>query len=121
MDRNGRSAWISRASLGVLTLNSGLAVYRSGARGDAASVVFVLASYAALLLLFSCLAAFDRASPGSAARGRLKRAVWALSTLLTAMFAWKVAALMPAPVAAVVWALAVATSLGGFLAIFVNT
>uniref|UniRef100_J3MB93 Uncharacterized protein n=1 Tax=Oryza brachyantha TaxID=4533 RepID=J3MB93_ORYBR len=114
MDRNGRSAWIRRAGLGILILNSGLAIYRS--RADA-SVVFVLASYAALVLLFSCLAAFDRAAPGSAARGRRGRAVWAL----TAMFAWKVAALMPVPVAAVVWALAVATSLGGFLTIFVNT
>uniref|UniRef100_A0A0E0FHV3 Uncharacterized protein n=1 Tax=Oryza nivara TaxID=4536 RepID=A0A0E0FHV3_ORYNI len=119
MDPNGRSAWISRAGLGILTVNSGLAIYRS--RGDAAAVAFVLGSYAALLLLFSCLSAFERAPPGSPARGRLKRAVWAFSTLVTAMFAWKVAALMPPPVAAVVWALAVATSLGGFLAFFVYT
>ncbi|KAF0910770.1 hypothetical protein E2562_004748 [Oryza meyeriana var. granulata] len=119
MDPNGRSAWISTAGFGILTVNSGLAIYRS--RGDAGAVVFVLGSYAALLLLFHCLSAFERAPPGSAARERLKRTVWALSTFVTAMFAWKVAALMPPPVAAVVWGLAVATSIGGFLAFFVYT
>uniref|UniRef100_A0A0E0L7U2 Uncharacterized protein n=1 Tax=Oryza punctata TaxID=4537 RepID=A0A0E0L7U2_ORYPU len=36
------------------------------------------------------------------------------------MFAWKVAALMPWPVAAVVWGLSVATVLGGFFALFLT-
>uniref|UniRef100_A0A0D9WLT1 Uncharacterized protein n=1 Tax=Leersia perrieri TaxID=77586 RepID=A0A0D9WLT1_9ORYZ len=117
MDPNGRSAWISRAGLGILTVNSGLAIYRS--RRDAAALAFVAGSYVALLLLFSSLAAYERAAPGSPARARLKRAVWGLSTAVTAAFAWKVAAFMPPPVAAVVWGLAVATSLGGFVALFV--
>jgi len=66
---------------GVLTVNSGLAIYR--ARGDAASVFFVAASYLLLLLLFASLRAYERAAPGSLARERARRAVWPLTTLLT--------------------------------------
>jgi hypothetical protein len=42
-----------------------------------------------------------------------------LCTLLTVLFAWKVAAAMPSwPVAAAVWAMAVLTTVGGFVALF---
>ncbi|XP_066371119.1 uncharacterized protein [Miscanthus floridulus] len=110
--------WVTKAGLGVLTLNSGLAIYR--ARGDPASILFVSGSYTTLLLLFRCLRDYERAAPGSPARERARRAVWPLTTLLTVAFAWKVAAVMPSAVAAaVVWALAVATTAGGFFALFV--
>ncbi|KAJ1257971.1 hypothetical protein BS78_10G037600 [Paspalum vaginatum] len=113
------TTWVAVAGLGALTVNSGLAVYR--ARGEPASIVFVAASYLLLLLLFACLRAYERAAPGSAARERARRAVWPLTALLTAAFAWKVAAVMPSAVAgAVVWGLAVATIVGGFFAIFVQ-
>jgi hypothetical protein len=86
------------------------------------SVAFVVAGYVTLLLLLACLHAYERAPPGEAAagrRGRLRRAVWSLSTLLTVMFAWRVAAVMPNwPAALLVWALAAATSVGGFVALF---
>jgi hypothetical protein len=69
----------------------------------------------------------------------VKREVWTLCTLLTAMFAWKVASVMPwplpvvvgvwaaaapisapwpLPVAVGVWAVAAATSVGGFALLF---
>ncbi|KAL6606215.1 hypothetical protein ACP70R_041868 [Stipagrostis hirtigluma subsp. patula] len=116
----GASTWVvTGAGLGVLTLNSGLAIYRAGG-DDPASVVFVAGSYLALLLLFGCLRAYERAAPGSPARERARRAVWPLTALLTVAFAWKVAALMPWPVAAVVWGLAMATTIGGFFALFVQ-
>jgi hypothetical protein len=95
---------------GVLTVNSGLAIYR--ARGDVASVLFVAASYLLLLLLFACLRAYERAAPGSLARERARRAVWPLTTLLTLSFAWKVAAVMPsAAAAAVVWGLVIVVNI----------
>ncbi|KAL6606216.1 hypothetical protein ACP70R_041869 [Stipagrostis hirtigluma subsp. patula] len=121
-DRRNRApapAWVTKAGLGVLTLNSALAVYR--AKDDPATVVFVAGAYLALLLLFACLRAHERAAPGSPARERARRAVWPLTTLLTVAFAWKVGAVMPSPVAgAVVWGLAVATTAGGFFALFVH-
>lgn len=111
-------SWITKAGFGVLTVNSGLAIYR--AREDAASVLFVVGSYLTLLLLFGSLRIYERAPPGSPARERARRAVWPLTTLLTVGFAWKVAALMPPAVAVLVWGLAVATSVGGFYALFLH-
>ncbi|CAN6208760.1 unnamed protein product [Urochloa humidicola] len=109
------AAWLVRAGFFTLTISSAVAVYRSA--GDAASVAFVIASYVTLLLLFLCLRAYENSPPGR--RGRIRRAVWSLSTLLTMMFAWRVAAVMPYwPAALLVWALAAATTVGGFVALF---
>ena len=107
---------LTKLGLGALTFNSALAIYNSW--GDAGSVAFVLAADAALVLLFLCLRGFERGGRGRDAK--IKAAVWALTTLLTAMFASRVAPLMPPPVAAVVWLLAVATAAGGFWAFFLN-
>ncbi|TVT97350.1 hypothetical protein EJB05_57418, partial [Eragrostis curvula] len=107
-----------KAAFGVLTLNSGLAIYR--AWEDLASVLFVAGSYLTLLLLFGCLRTYERAQPGSPARERARRAVWPLTTLLTVGFAWKVAALMPPAVAVLVWGLAIATVAGGYFALYVH-
>ncbi|CAN6172508.1 unnamed protein product [Urochloa humidicola] len=109
---------LAKLGFGALAFNSGLAIYKSG---DAASVTFVLIADAALALLFLCLREFERARGGAAARTRnIKLAVWALTTLLTGMFASRVAPLMPPAVAAVVWVMAVATTGGGFWAFFLN-
>ncbi|RLN12723.1 hypothetical protein C2845_PM09G16930 [Panicum miliaceum] len=118
----GAGAGFSRlTALGFvfLTFNSGMAIYRSD--GDAAAVAFVGFSYLDLVLLFCCLRWFERAAPGSAARGQLKVAVWVLTTLLTAAFSYKVAAIMPFPVQLLVWGMAAATVLGGFYAFFLHS
>ncbi|WVZ82555.1 hypothetical protein U9M48_029809 [Paspalum notatum var. saurae] len=100
----------------VLTATCALAIHRAAAARDAASVAFVAVSYGALLLLLRCLRAYELAA--AAERGPLRRRVWALSALLTAMFAWKVAAAVPWwPAAVIVWAAAVATSAAGFFAL----
>ncbi|KAF8697616.1 hypothetical protein HU200_035804 [Digitaria exilis] len=115
-DAHDAASWLVGAGFLVLTLSSGAAVYR--AAGDPATVSFVVASYVTLLLLFACLRAYER-SPPAAGRGRIRAAVWSLTTLLTAMFAWRVAAVMPYWSAALlVWALAGATTVGGFFAMF---
>ncbi|KAF8697623.1 hypothetical protein HU200_035811 [Digitaria exilis] len=111
MDRQQPSL-ITKIGFAVLACNSVLAIHKS--RGDAGSVAFVLAADAALVLLFLCLRRFERAGGGR----RTKAAVWALTTLLTAMFASRVAPLMPPAVAALVWALAAVTVAGGFWAFF---
>ncbi|CAN6208748.1 unnamed protein product [Urochloa humidicola] len=107
-NRNNHLAptWITKAGFSLLTVNSVLALYRSW--GDPVSV------------LFRCLRDYERAPRGSPASERARRAVWPLTTLLTMAFAWKVAGVMPSAVAAaVVWALAVATTAGGFFALFI--
>ena len=99
----------------VLACTSALAVRNSW--GDAGSVAFVLAADAALVLLFLFLRELERADGGNKRRS-IRAAVWALTTLLTAMFASRVAPLMPPAVGAVVWAMAAATAAGGFWAFF---
>ena len=134
MDRGGGAdAVLAFAGLIAVTLTSSVSAYRASAAGDVGSAAFVGASYAALLLLFRSLRAYERLPPprqlaadtddddddGRRLRRRVKREVWTLCTMLTVLFAWKVAAAMPSwPVAAAVWAMAVVTAVGGFLALF---
>ncbi|KAF8697620.1 hypothetical protein HU200_035808 [Digitaria exilis] len=109
---------LTKLGVGVLTFNSAAAAYRS--RGDPSSLAFVVTAYLALLLLLHSLRRFERAPPAGRGRGRAKATVWVLTTLLTVMFAAKVAPLMPPPVAAAVWAAAAATAGGGFWALFLG-
>ena len=110
---------LGRAGAVLLTATWAAATYRAAAAGDVASVAFVIVSYGALLLLLRFLRAYEVAPPEAAVgRERLRRRVWALCTLLTAMFAWKVASVMTWPVAVAVWATAALTSAGGFVLLF---
>ncbi|KAJ1278531.1 hypothetical protein BS78_04G086800 [Paspalum vaginatum] len=101
-----------------LTLNSGMAVYQSN--GELGAICFVGFSYADLVLLFYCLRLYERTAPDSPQREHLKMAVWLLTTLLTAAFSYKVAAIMPFPVQVLVWSMAGMTVLGGFYAFFLH-
>ncbi|KAK3131606.1 hypothetical protein QOZ80_6AG0508710 [Eleusine coracana subsp. coracana] len=96
--------------------NSAIAIYNSW--GNAGSVAFVLAADAAILLLFLCLREFERA--GREREKNIKVAVWLLTTMLTLMFASRVAPLMPPVVSMVAWAMSVATAAGGFWALFLS-
>ncbi|TVU12635.1 hypothetical protein EJB05_46286, partial [Eragrostis curvula] len=111
-----RQSVLTKIGFCVLMCNSVFAVYNSW--GDTGSVAFVLIADAALLLLFLCLREFERA--GRASSRNIKAVVWMLTTLLTVMFASRVAPRMPGAVAVVVWAMAVATATGGFWAFFLN-
>ncbi|BAF19850.1 uncharacterized protein [Oryza sativa Japonica Group] len=117
-DNEGGFSWLTALGFGFLTFNSGMAIYRSD--GDRGSVAFVLTSYIDLVLLFACLRLFEKAPRDSARREWLKVFVWGLTTLLTVMFSYKVAAIMPPVVAVIVWAMAFATIGGGFYAFFVH-
>jgi hypothetical protein len=78
MDHGGQSSLLAKVAL---TGNSAIAVYRSW--GDPFSVAFVALAHSALLLLLHLLRRFEHARPEEI-RGRVKAAVWALTTLLTA-------------------------------------
>ncbi|CAL5044607.1 unnamed protein product [Urochloa decumbens] len=99
-----------------LTGNSILAINRS--RCDAAAITFVIASYLSLVQLFYCLRWFEASPQGSAARDKARFSVWFTTTLLTAMFSWRVAAVMPRPVAAGVWFMGGSMIAGGFYTLF---
>jgi hypothetical protein len=109
----------------LLTATCAAAIHRAAATGDIASVAFVAVSYGALLLLHRTLGAYETAAgapeeDAAAAepeRERLRRRVWALSALLTALFAWKVAGVVPWPAGVLVWAATAATSAVGFFAL----
>ncbi|XP_066374312.1 uncharacterized protein [Miscanthus floridulus] len=115
MDR--QRSCLTSLGFGVLAFTSVLAFYSSW--GDASSVGFVLLADAALLLLFLCLRELEQGG-GRGRDARIKTAVWCLTTLLTAMFASRVAPLMPPLVGALVWTMAVATAAGGLWAFFLN-
>ncbi|KAJ1278538.1 hypothetical protein BS78_04G087400 [Paspalum vaginatum] len=109
--------WHTIVGFLILTFNSAMAIV--GSRGEVTAVAFVVFSYAVLVALFVCLRMYERASADSSRRRWLKIAVWILTTLLTFAFSYKVGAVMPAPVAVVVWLMAFATVAGGFFAFFV--
>ncbi|OEL16946.1 hypothetical protein BAE44_0022034 [Dichanthelium oligosanthes] len=118
-DREGHGpSLLTLIGFAFLTFNSGMAVYRSN--GDLSAISFVAFSYLDLVLLFYCLRCYERTPPESPRRERLKMAVWLLTTMLTAAFSYKVAAIMPFPVQVLVWAMAGATVLGGFYAFFLH-
>lgn len=112
----GSFPWLPAAGFAYLTFSSGMALHRCWP--DPGDVAFVVSAYADLLLLFWCLRRYERAEPGSSVREWLKLAVWLLTSALTLLFSYKVAAVMPAAVAAVVWVMGLATVSGGFLAFF---
>ncbi|KAL6888247.1 hypothetical protein ACP4OV_009273 [Aristida adscensionis] len=112
----GSFPWLPAAGLGYLTFSSAMAVRRS--RGDPAAVAFVAFAYLDLVLLLCCLRLYERAAAGSALRARLKAAVWLLTAALTLAFSCKVAAVVPAAAAVLVWATGLATVAGGFVALF---
>ncbi|KAJ1689418.1 hypothetical protein LUZ63_013573 [Rhynchospora breviuscula] len=111
------SSWLSLLGFAFLAFNSGMAVYRS--RDDIWSVLFVVSSFLDLLLLFYCLKKFERTPRDSPTRGHLKIAVWSLSTFLTLMFSYRVAALMPLAVAIIVWIMSLGTIGTGFYLFFI--
>ncbi|XP_066314869.1 uncharacterized protein [Miscanthus floridulus] len=113
----GTSSCASAVALSFLGLNSVIAIYHS--RHDPRSILFVTVSFFCVVLLFHLLGVFERLPPESPRRLQVKAAVWALTTTLTVMFSGRVAPLMPAPVAAVVWSMAAVTILAGFYLFFV--
>jgi len=114
---DGSSSCASAVALSFLGLNSVIAIYHS--RHDPRSILFVTVSFFCVVFLFHLLRVFERLPPESPRRLQVKAAVWALTTTLTVMFSGRVAPLMPAPVAAVVWSMAAVTILAGFYLFFV--
>jgi len=111
--------WPALPGFLLLTLNSTAAAVRAHRRGDAAAVAFVGFSYTDVVALLVCLRMYERARAGSPTSERLRIAVWVLTSLLTLAFSSEVVAIMPAPAAALVWLVALATVAGGFVALYV--
>ncbi|CAN6191238.1 unnamed protein product [Urochloa humidicola] len=115
----GDASGIVATAIIVLTVTCGAAIYREATAGDIGSIAFVAICYGGLLTLLHSLRSYELAPPEAAAvRERLRLRVWALCTLLTGLFAWKVAGVVAFPLAVGVWLVAAATSVGGFLLLF---
>jgi FlaA1/EpsC-like NDP-sugar epimerase len=110
-------SWITIIGFGFLSFNCCMAVYRS--RDDFSSVLFVVSCFLDLILLFYCLQKFEKTPRDSPTRDHLKKAVWSLSTFLTLMFSYRVAALMPLAVAIIVWVMSLSTIGAGFYLFFI--
>ncbi|TVU33051.1 hypothetical protein EJB05_24832, partial [Eragrostis curvula] len=96
-NRDDRCPWLlTVVGFLFLTFNSAMAVYRSN--GDVGAISFVVFSYIDLVMLFFFLRLYERTEPESPRREHIKMVVWLLTTMLTAAFSYKVAAIMPFPV-----------------------
>ncbi|TVU34268.1 hypothetical protein EJB05_16099, partial [Eragrostis curvula] len=112
-------------ALALLAVNSCVAMRRARERGDVSSSIFVASSTLLLIALLATVRAHEQTGGNEAVdrrrRGQLKAVAWALSTVLTVMFAHRVAALAPtATFAALIWSMAAATVCGGFFFLFVH-
>ncbi|CAL4910069.1 unnamed protein product [Urochloa decumbens] len=74
-------------------------------RHDPPELVFVAAASSLLVALLLCLRCAESLTPDSPAgeRRRVQAAVWAISAALSCAFAYRVAAIMPPLLAALVW------------------
>ncbi|KAG0517228.1 hypothetical protein BDA96_09G070800 [Sorghum bicolor] len=84
-------------------------------RHDTRDLAFVAAAASLLAALLACLRRAERLTPDSPAaeRRRVQAAVWALSTALSCAFAYRVAAVMPPPLAVLVWCMTALVALVG--------
>ncbi|CAO1943856.1 unnamed protein product [Urochloa humidicola] len=110
--------WLTLLGFALLTFNSVMAICRS--QGDLQDVALLGFSYVDLVLLFVWLRWYERPPADSWTRKGLKVAVWSLTTLLTIAFGYRVATVMPLPMAVFIWLMAVATLCGGFYAFLVQ-
>ncbi|RLN09785.1 uncharacterized protein C2845_PM11G01390 [Panicum miliaceum] len=110
--------WLTPLGFILVTFNSGIALYRS--QDDPWATYFVCFSYVTTLLLSYLHNKMERAShPTNSRRIRSVRAsVWTLTALLAIMFSYKAAAVLPLPMAAVVWVMSAAAVVGVFFAFF---
>ncbi|RLN13588.1 hypothetical protein C2845_PM09G03250 [Panicum miliaceum] len=115
MDFGRRNFLANLGGLAALTCSFALALYRSR-DDDPRSAAFVTGAYGAVALLVYLLRRFER---GEGERRGDKAAVWALATLLIAMFASRVAPLMPPAAGSLVYLVAAATAGAGFWALFI--
>jgi len=108
------AACLRAAALLLAGYSFAVAAWRS--RREPRDLAFVAGSSALLAALLACLRRAEGLTPASPAgeRRRLQASVWALSTALSCAFAYRVAAVMPPVLAALVWCMTASVVLTGF-------
>ncbi|MQM20971.1 hypothetical protein Taro_054002 [Colocasia esculenta] len=106
---------VHNIALGFLTFDSFLAAYRS--RSDPWTIAFVVGAYAALMLFFWAVRAYERAPP--ARKKPLMMAICALAMFLVGLFSYRVSSMMPLGYAVAIWVVAGVAMVAGCFAIFV--
>ncbi|KAJ8464822.1 hypothetical protein OPV22_027374 [Ensete ventricosum] len=86
---------LPKLSFLFLTVNSFNVAYRS--RGDPSALSFVVFIYVAMMLLFICLRRLEMLAPQDPPehKKRTLAAIWVLATVLSLVFAWRVAEIAP--------------------------
>ncbi|PAN17563.1 hypothetical protein PAHAL_3G140300 [Panicum hallii] len=107
-------ACLRAATLLLVGYSFAVTAWRS--RHEPRDLAFVTGSCALLAALLACLRRAESLTPASPAgeRRRLQASVWALSTALSCAFAYRVAAVMPPVLAALVWCMTASVVLTGF-------
>lgn len=90
-------------------------------RGDPWDLAFAVAAYADLGMLFLCLRRVEQLTPASPTgeRRRLQFTVWALSTVLSCAFAYRVCKIMPPALVVAIWCVTTSVVLVGFYCLVV--
>ncbi|KAL6608317.1 hypothetical protein ACP70R_041380 [Stipagrostis hirtigluma subsp. patula] len=114
-------ACLRAAALVLVAYSLAAAAWR--ARREPRDLAFVAGAGAALGALLLCLRRAERLTPASPAGEwrRVRAAVWALTTALSCAFAYRVAAVMPPALAAVVWCMTALVVLAGFFMLVLCT
>lgn len=86
------------------------------ARNDPQNLAFVAGTGALLAALLACLRRAEQLTPDSPPEERrwVQAAVWLISTVLSCVFAYRVAAVMPMALAVLVWCMTALVVLVGF-------
>ncbi|KAG2616786.1 uncharacterized protein LOC120664306 [Panicum virgatum] len=108
------AACLRAAALLLVGYSFAVTAWRS--RHEPRDLAFVTGSCALLAALLACLRRAESLTPASPAGERrlLQASVWALSTALSCAFAYRVAAVMPPVLAALVWCMTASVVLTGF-------
>ncbi|EHA8587305.1 hypothetical protein COCNU_scaffold001842G000010 [Cocos nucifera] len=84
-------------------------------------LAFVISSYVNLLVLFWCLDRFEKLGPNNPPekRGRLKVAIWVLTTALNLALAWRVSDVVSWALVVAAWSMAAFVAVVGFYVFFI--
>ncbi|KAL5993486.1 hypothetical protein ACLOJK_014411 [Asimina triloba] len=115
--RSASIPFVTAICIVFLTVNTVVAVIR--AHRDLAAVLFIIALYVSVILLYWCLYVYQRLPEGSPKREKLKIPIWSILMGIQFLFVYKLGPLMGLAWRVFAWILVASTALLGFYFLFV--